>query len=136
MMKIYAFIFARGGSKGIPFKNIKKLNGKPLINYSIDIARKVKSINKIFVSTEDEKIKEMSKIKGVNIIDRPADLSLDDTPEWDVWRHAINHLNTKKDFFDIFISLPTTSPLRNIEDIERSLSALKENIDMVVTMSK
>ena len=135
-MKTYAFIYARGGSKGIPDKNVKKLNGIPLIEYSIKIAKCIKAIDKIFVSTDDEKIKKISRTHGVNIIDRPTNLALDDSPEWEAWNHAIDYLENKQDFFDVFVSLPTTSPLRKIIDIEKCLSALDENIDMVITMSK
>lgn len=135
-MKTYAFIFARGGSKGISNKNIKKLNGIPLIHYSIEIAKQLKSINKIFVSTEDEKIKQIAKVDGVKIIDRPMNLALDNTPELEAWKHAIKWLEKREDFFDVFISLPTTAPLRNSDDIEKCLSALNENIDMIITMSK
>jgi len=135
-MKTYAFIFARGGSKGVTDKNIKKLNGIPLIHYSIEIAKQIKSINKIFVSTENEKIKEVSNIDGVEIIDRPLNLASDNAPEWEAWRHAIEWVEDKKDFFDIFISIPTTSPLRSTGDVEKCLLALDKRIDMVITMSK
>ena len=70
-MKIYAFIFARGGSKGLPRKNILPLKGLPLIAHSINTAKKIKEIDKIFVSTDDTEIANISKIYGAYIINRP-----------------------------------------------------------------
>ena len=75
-MKTYAFIFARGGSKGVPGKNIKEICGKPLIAYSIEIAKEVERINKIYVSTEDENIATVAKEYGADIIPRPFGLAL------------------------------------------------------------
>ena len=78
-MRIFAFIFARGGSKGVPLKNIRELSGQPLISYSINLAKKIKSIEKIFVSTDDKKISEIGKLYGAQIIDRPAELAQDNS---------------------------------------------------------
>jgi len=131
-MRTFAFIFARGGSKGVPGKNIKEICGKPLIAYSIEIAQEIESIDKIFVSTEDNNIVDVAKQYGADIIPRPISLAQDDSPEWLAWQHAIKWLEEKEQSFDIFVSLPTTSPLRKKEDITRCLASLGKNTDMVV----
>jgi len=94
-MRTFAFIFARGGSKGVPGKNIKEICGKPLIAYSIEIAKEIKSIEKIFVSTEDDNIATVAKEFGADIIPRPHLLAKDDSPEWLAWQHAIKWLEEK-----------------------------------------
>ena len=88
-MKNFAFIFARGGSKGLPGKNIKQLAGKPLIHYSIETAKECPSIDEVFVSTDDTAIADIARQAGAIIIERPADLASDTSPEWLSWRHGI-----------------------------------------------
>ena len=95
-MKIIAFIFAREGSKGLPNKNIKLLNGIPLIGHSILLAKEIKEIDQVYVSTESSKIKEISLSYGAKIINRPKKLAEDDSPEWLSWRHAINWMKKEK----------------------------------------
>ena len=135
-MRTYAFIFARGGSKGVPGKNIKDICGKPLIAYSIEIAQAINRIDKIFVSTEDDNIASISKKYGASIIPRPSNLAQDDSSEWLAWQHAIRWLEDKDDKFDIFLSLPTTSPLRKTKDVISCLDCLNESSDAVITMAK
>ena len=89
-MRNFAFIFARGGSKGLPGKNIKELVGKPLLQYSIDTALAIDEIEKVFVSTDDVDIANCAKQCGAIVIDRPAELATDQSPEWLSWRHAID----------------------------------------------
>ena len=91
-MKNVAVIFARGGSKGLPNKNIKKLNNYPLISHSIDFAKSCNFINDVFVSTEDKKIMEISSALGAKIIKRPKHLAKDNSPEFLAWKHAVNFL--------------------------------------------
>jgi N-acylneuraminate cytidylyltransferase len=135
-MRIFAFIFARGGSKGVPGKNIKDMCGKPLIAYSIEIAQAIDSIDKIFVSTEDDNIATIAKKYGADIIPRPHNLAQDDSSEWLAWQHAVKWLGEKGESFDIFVSLPTTSPLRNKKDIINCLNALNNYTDIVVSMTE
>ena len=135
-MKTYAFIFARGGSKGLKGKNIKKLCDKPLLAHSIDIAKSIDEISKVFVSTEDEDIQKVAIEYGANVIIRPKVLATDTSPEIDSWKHAINYLTDLGDSFDRFISLPTTSPLRSKDDVERAMDSLAESSDIVVTVSE
>ncbi len=120
-MKNFAFIFARGGSKGLPGKNIKKLAGKPLLQYSIESAKQTPAISEVFVSTDDAEIKQCAFEAGAKIIDRPVELAGDQSPEWLAWRHAIEWTSERYGAFDNFISLPATSPLRAVKDIEAAL---------------
>jgi len=135
-MKIYAFIFARGGSKGVPGKNIRKLVGKPLLAYSIELAKEIQGIEKIFVSTENNQIAVIAEEWGASVIPRPAELAQDDTPEWQAWKHAVQWLEERGEYFDVFLSLPTTSPLRNKEDVTKCLKYLNEKTDVVVGMTE
>ena len=134
-MKFNAFIFARGGSKGLPKKNILKLGGIPLVAHSINHAKKIKNINKIFVSTDNKEISEIAQKYGAHVIDRPSDLAKDDSPEWLSWQHAIKYVFEKYGKFEGFVSLPTTSPLRSCEDIENCLNNLNNNVDFVIAIS-
>ena len=135
-MRTFAFIFARGGSKGVPGKNIKEICGKPLIAYPIEIAKEIESIEKIFVSTEDDNIATVAKEFGADIIPRPHSFAQDDSPEWLAWQHAVKWIEEKGESFDVFISLPTTSPLRNKKDITQCLAALDKNTDIVVGVTE
>lgn len=120
-MKNYAFIFARGGSKGLPGKNIKPLAGKPLLHYSIDSALAAPSIEQVFVSTDDDEIAQVARNGGAIVIDRPAELASDTSPEWLSWRHASEWVHANYGDFDGFISLPATAPLRAVSDIENAI---------------
>ena len=132
----YAFIFARGGSKGLPGKNIRLLNNKPLIQYSIETALSSPSISKVFVSTDDVDIADVASSGGAIIIDRPKELATDDSPEWLSWRHAIEWVNKKHGEFDVFVSLPTTAPLRNVEDVESAIDKLiKSKADICISVT-
>jgi len=120
-MITHAFIFARGGSKGLPGKNIKLLLGKPLIQYSIEVALQTPSIDKIFVSTDDIAIASVAELNGAIVIDRPTKLAQDNSPEWLAWKHAINWVKEQYGDFNQFISLPATSPLRSVKDVESAI---------------
>lgn len=134
-MNVYAFIFARGGSKGLPGKNIKKLGGIPLLAHSILVARKLNDVKDVFVSTDCKEIAAVAVEYGAKVIHRPDDLATDTASEWMAWQQAIKHLHETGHEFDVFLSLPTTSPLRGIEDIEQCLQALDGKTDIVVTVT-
>jgi len=123
-LKTVAFIFARGGSKGLPGKNIKPLNGKPLLQYSIETAKKIMQISEIFVSTDCAEIAAVAIKNGVKVINRPAYLATDTSPEWLSWRHAIEYVSENFGPFQRFVSLPATSPLRNNQDVQSALDKL------------
>ena len=134
-MKTFAFIFARGDSKGVPGKNIRNLAGRPLLAYSIIMAQNIDEISRVFVSTDNQDIANIGIQYGAEIIDRPVELAQDDSSEWLAWRHAIEWLENRKEYFDCFVSLPTTSPLRNKTDVIRCLNLLDEQTDIVITMT-
>jgi len=131
-----AFIFARGGSKGVPRKNIKLLDGKPLIAHSIEVAQKTQGIDRIVISTDDQEIAEVAKKWGAEVpFIRPAHLAQDTSPEWLSWQHAVDFISQKRSF-STFLSLPATSPLRAPEDVHKCLHALDAQTDVVVTVKQ
>ena len=137
-MKAIAFIFARGGSKGLPDKNIKLLQGKPLIAWSIEQAFESSGIDRVIVSTDAQEIVDIAIQYGAEApFIRPAELARDDSPEWLAWRHALNHLNENEGTLpDCMVSVPTTSPLRLPLDIDNCLNEFSKGIaDIVVTIS-
>ncbi|MEX5362109.1 acylneuraminate cytidylyltransferase family protein [Pseudomonas guariconensis] len=134
-MSVFAFIFARGNSKGLPGKNIKLLGDIPLIAHSILVARQVKGIDKVFVSTDSQAIAEVARSFSAEVIVRPDELATDTAAEWLAWRHAINYLQARGESFETFISLPATSPLRNSDDVHNCLASLDQDTDVVVTVT-
>ena len=129
---IVGFIFARGGSKGVPRKNIRSLAGKPLIAYAIETALASKWISRVAVSTEDTEIAHIARRYGAEVpFMRPEELARDDSPEWLAWQHAIRTLGA----MDVFVSIPPTSPLRAVEDVDGCIEALLESdADIVITV--
>lgn len=137
-MKATAFIFARGGSKGLPGKNIRPLGGKPLIAWSIEHALAVKRIERVIVSTDSEEIAAVAREYGAGTpFIRPADLASDDSPEWHAWRHALNYLLDKDGAFpEAMVSVPATAPLRSPLDIENCLDEYeKGDAEMIITVT-
>lgn len=134
-MRIFAFVFARGGSKGLPRKNVLPLGGIPLVAHSILRAKQLETIDRVFVSTDDDEIKSVAQEYGAEIIDRPLQLAGDTASEIDAWRHAIKYLQERGEEFDVFLSLPATSPLRNCSDINACLNSLDNNTDVVITVT-
>jgi CMP-N-acetylneuraminic acid synthetase len=134
--EIIAFIFARGGSKGLPRKNLLPLEGRPLIVHAIELGRSLQRVKKVVVSTDSEEIAEVARAAGAEVpFMRPADLATDSAPEWLAWRHAIQVLRAAGERVDVFLSLPPTSPLRSREDVECCLDAfLQQQADVVVTV--
>ena len=135
---MYAFIFARKGSTRLKNKNRKFLNGKPLIQYSIDIAKKIKKIKKIFISTDDPNIKKIGIKNKCIIINRPYYLATKNSPEWLSWRHAVDFVYkyySKNNF--TFLSIPTTAPLRKKIDLMNCIEKFeKKNLDCLLTVTK
>lgn len=136
-MKILYVIPARGGSKGIPHKNIKLLNGKPLIYYSIDVARQMTSDENICVSTDDNEIIEVVESYGLKVpFKRPDHLATDTATTNDVLLHAINFYETKGFFYDVVVLLQPTSPLRKISQVREALDLYSPDLDMVVSVKE
>lgn len=135
-MRNFAFIFARGGSKGLPGKNIKPLAGKPLLQYSIDTALASDLIEQVFVSTDDQVIAQVAIEGGAILIERPVELATDQSPEWLSWRHAVEWATEHYGSFDGFVSLPATSPLRSQEDVEAAiLKRQAETADICIAVT-
>lgn len=125
--KVLAIIPARSGSKGVPGKNIKKINGLPLITWTIKQALSSKLLNKVIVSTDGEEIAAIAKESGGEIpFIRPAKFAQDDSPTSDVVIHAINFYSHQGIKFDMVAVLEPTSPLRKISDIDRGIKLLKK----------
>ena len=131
-MKIIAFIFARGGSKGLPNKNIKILNGKPLIAWSIEHAKKINRIDRVIVSTDSEEIAKIAREFGAEVpFMRPLELATDESPEWLSWQHGLKHLKSIDGCLpDLMLSIPATAPLRNVEGLlhERYIEIRHETV--------
>jgi CMP-N-acetylneuraminic acid synthetase len=137
-MKAIAFIFARGGSKGLPGKNIRLLGGKPLIAWSIEHALNVKQIEYVIVSTDSDEIAAVANQYGAVVpFMRPKELARDDSPEWLAWRHALNYLRESTGALpEVMVSVPATAPLRLPIDIENCLDKYqKGDTDMVITVT-
>jgi len=134
--KNIAFIFARGGSKGVPKKNLRLFNGKPLIAWTIQQAVKSDVFEFIVVSTDDEDIANIAKDYGAMVpFMRPKNLASDDSREWLSWQHGIEEIDKGLDYN--FVSLPCVCPLRNVEDIKNTISCYeKGSFDMIFTIAK
>jgi len=137
--KVLAIIPARGGSKGLPRKNILKTNGKPLISWTIKQAYKSKYIDKVIVSTDDMQIAEISKNEGAEIpFMRPSRLATDTAKTVDVVENLISELSKVEEKYDVIVLLEPTSPLRKENDIDSTIEALEREgeFDGAVTLGK
>lgn len=130
-------ITARGGSKGLPGKNIKDLCGKPLIAYSIDIARAFTDDENICVSTDSEEIKQVVEKYGLKVpFLRPDYLATDTATSSDVLVHAVNFYKEQGREYKKLCLLQPTSPLRTVEDVQGALDLYRDDIDIVTGMVK
>lgn len=137
-MKTYGFIFARGGSKGIPHKNIRNFCGKPLIAYAIEAGLQSGCVDRLFVSTDSEEIAEVAVRYGAEVpFLRPAELASDHAPERLAWQHAIRFLQERGENFHTFLSLPATTPLRTPADIVQCIEVFRQgDCDLVITCTE
>lgn len=139
-MKIIAIIPARGGSKGVPGKNIKILNGKPLIGWSILAAQNVPEISRVIVNTDDKDIADVARGFGAEIFYRPKELASDLTEDLPVFIHHLKFLENKGELPDMVVDLRATAPLRGSNRIKQGIDILiqlgKENADSVRAVSK
>ena len=128
---------ARGGSKRLPKKNIKKLAGKPLIYYSIDVARLITDDDNICVSTDNDEIISVVASYGYQVpFKRPHTLASDTASTNDVLIHAVNYYKDRGKYFKLLVLLQATSPLRRKIDIENAVDLIDEKCDMVVSVRK
>lgn len=136
-MKTLVIIPARGGSKGIPHKNIKPLAGKPLIYYTIDVARAVADDSDICVSTDDEEIIRCVEDYGLKVpFVRPAELATDTAGTYEVLLHAVDFYEKQGRKYDNVLLLQNTSPFRTAEDVTGAMELYREDIDMVVSVKE
>lgn len=137
-LKIMVIIPARGGSKGIPDKNIVSLGGKPLISYVIEAAKGSKHINRIVVSTDDERIAEVSRCCGAEVpFMRPKELAQDSSPVIPALFHAVEDLEKKEDYkADILLMFQPTSPFIQSWQVDKAVEMLlsNKNADAVTTV--
>ena len=135
-MTTIAWVFARGGSRGIKRKNLRTVGGIPLLGHAIRQAQAATLVHDVIVSTEDAEIAAVAIKYGAGVIDRPAELATDDAPEWSCWQHAVR---TYAEHFEpdmgLFVSVPCTSPLRLPEDINNAIRALTFDAQEVVTVT-
>lgn len=138
-MNVVAAIFARGGSKGLPRKNIRTLAGKPLIAWAIEHARTVPRIRRVIVSTDSYEIAEIAKNYGAEVpFIRPKELARDDSPEWFAWRHTVEFLEMEEGVLpDAMLCVPATAPLRLPVDLENCLDEFeKGDADTIITVTE
>lgn len=136
---VVCFIFARGGSKGVKRKNLRRLAGKPLLLHTIDLAKGSKLFSDIIVSTDDKAIADCSLKAGVKVpFLRPKNLADDNSPEILSWKHALKWYEDNVGTLDVFVSLPATAPFRSVDDIKNVIQALMgdPHADIVVTVKK
>jgi len=136
-MNYVALICARGGSKGLPGKNIKPLAGTPLIGWAIKAAQQTPQISSIIVSTDSEQIAQVAVEQGAEVpFMRPVELAQDHSSEWLVWRHAVEYLEQEKTNVDGLVVVPATAPLREAVDLENCIRAFETSkADVVVTVT-
>ena len=136
-MKKYIFIFSRKGSKRLKNKSLQKIKNKTLFEISVKFASKFKGINKIFVSSDDLRLKKISDKFNCEFIKRPKKLTTDKSPEILSWKHAVSYVkkNYSKNF--LFISLPITAPLRKEIDVNKCIrEVLKKNKVLALTITR
>ncbi len=126
-MDVLGLIPARGGSKGIPRKNLAPLGGRPLLAWTVDAARGAGELTRVVVSTDDD---EIAAVAGVEVLRRPPELAADDTPMLEVVRHAVSELGP-----DVVALLQPTSPFRRAEHVDACVRLLLESgADAVVSV--
>jgi CMP-N,N'-diacetyllegionaminic acid synthase len=137
-LRILGVITARGGSKGIPGKNLKLLGGKPLLAYTLESAEESAVFDRVILSTDDAEIAAAARARGCEVpFMRPADLAQDETPHLPVMQHAVDWLRENEHYRpDVVVILQPTSPLRRAADIRHAIQLLTETgADSVLTVS-
>ena len=136
-MNVLALVNARGGSKGVPRKNVRPLLGKPLIAWSIEAGLAATRVASVVVSTDDPEIAEAARHHGARVpFMRPAELAADDSLQIDTVRHAVGFLEAQNEFHDVVLILQPTAPLRRPEDVDGALQLLEmSGADSVISVS-
>ncbi|RPD45524.1 cytidylyltransferase domain-containing protein [Paracnuella aquatica] len=134
-MRILYVIPARGGSKGIPGKNIKKLGGTPLINYTVEVARSLAADRDICVSTDDVAIKEVVEQTGLFVpFLRPSELATDQSGTYEVLIHVLDYYEQQGEVYDLLVLLQPTSPFRTAAQVREAIATWKPGIEMIVSV--
>jgi CMP-N-acetylneuraminic acid synthetase len=135
-MRVLGIVPARGGSKGIPGKNVRPLGGKPLLVHTAEAALAARRLSRVVLTTDDERIAEIGRGCGLEVpFLRPAELAMDDTPTLPVLQHAVTELEKTGDRFDAVCLLQPTSPFRRAGDIDGCIELLEtEGLDAVVSV--
>lgn len=138
-MKTLGVITARGGSKGVPGKNLKPLAGKPLLAYTIEAAQRAGVFDRLILSTDDQLIATFARSQGCEVpFLRPSELAQDETPHLPVLQHAVSWLAEHQSYRpDAVVILQPTSPLRRAEHIREAIDLLAaRDVDSVLTVSR
>jgi len=135
-MKVLGIVPARGGSKGVPRKNIRLLHGKPLLAYTAEAALGCPRLSRVILSTEDNEIAEVGRQCGLDVpFIRPAELAMDSSPTLPVVKHALKSLQSLGEIFDAVCLLQPSSPLRRSEDIANCIELLERTgADSVISV--
>ena len=137
-MKILGIIPARGGSKGIPRKNIKLLGNKSLLEYTVDSAKKSKLLSRVILSSEDPEVIEVAKKSGLEVpFIRPQNLASDTSSSLEVIQHALQYFEEQNQYFDAVCLLQTTSPFRKNDLIDRAIQKfVEEDLDSLISVKE
>ena len=138
MSGVVGFVFARGGSKGLPGKNLARLAGKPLVGHAIEAALAARTVDRVVMSTDDPEIAAVARDWGAEVpFMRPAELADDDSPEWLAWKHALDAVDADGPApVETFVAVPPTSPLRLPADIDACVERFREgDVDVVMTVT-
>jgi len=137
-MKILGVIPARGGSKGVPGKNIKELNGKPLIQYTAEVALESELIDTLVLSSDDNEIIEVAKKIGIDVpFVRPKDLAQDKSPTFPVIIHALEYYKSIGIEFDAVCLLQVTSPFRSVDFLNKAINKfINQDADSLVSVQE
>tara|TARA_R110001592_G_scaffold57767_4_gene175638 strand:+ start:28239 stop:28931 length:693 start_codon:yes stop_codon:yes gene_type:complete len=137
-VKILAIIPARGGSKGVPRKNIKLLAGKPLLEYTSAVTLKSSLLSKVVISTDDDEIISVAKKLGLEIpFKRPKDLATDSSSSLSVILHALEYFESKNIYFDAVCLLQVTSPFRTVEFLDKAIQKfIKSKSDSLISVQE
>lgn len=134
----YGAVFARGGSKGVPGKNLRHVGGASLLAHAIASGQEAELVDRLIVSTDAEDIAAEARSLGAEVpFLRPAELSQDQSPEWEAWQHFARHLlNQGASDSDLLVSIPATSPLRVADDIDHAVRMfLGGGFDLVLAIT-
>ncbi len=136
-MSVIAAVFARAGSKGVPDKNRRLFDGRPLVVHAIEQAAACSQVERVILSTDSPEIAQLALEAGAEVPWlRPASLSGDTAREWDAWQHLLAWLEERGELPDRLLVVPCTAPLRSVDDLQRCVdTSLRLNADVVLTVT-